>query len=1080
MKIFLSAVSAQFKACRDTLASDLRAIGCEVQVQEDFRQGPHTLIERLEEYVAQCDRVIALVGDAYGFEASGVRVPLVDPPRSLTQWEYFFALGERLDGSRASRKELYLYFASDQFLERCPVEQSLEHAERQRRFRKRIEDDGQHWRAFDSVDQLCRLVLRDGWQMQERPAAAPRLSDRQAEQRHRERIIEEYATVDIQGRTTSLDLEQIYIALRVGGHVAPAERPDEASRRTGQAESPARAEVIDAVEALRRKPNRLVVLGEPGSGKTTLLKYLALKIAGLDRVFGDWAREIVASRPAAVADRIQRRLVALGEQTTLSGLVAGVLALLVWAVGVYHRSSSRPLAAAAGVGLGVALLLIYARFSRRTVGIGAAVGVLVLAASAHLALVPPYAVWTMGVAVLVILSPYLIAGPVTWLTWLRHRLTRYPLPLYLTLNDVGRRGEPLEAHLARTLDPAGFMDPAGFLQRKFGGGECLVLLDALDEVMDEAAYRWMAGEIAEFASRWPGVPVVVTCRTAGFRDELALLPGFRRVEVQEFTDREVERFVRSWFEGAGGEARAEGLRQALARNPRMRQLAPNPLLLSLMCFNYDLDLRLPDRRVELYERCAGELLRKLAAEGRFRTEDKREALRAIARRFHGAGARVFGEGPLLETIAAALQDLGLAARPDEFLRELMARTGLIRQQSRTSYGFAHLTWQEFFAAEDVQRRGAVDSLLARAGDPWWREVILLCAGLQPDATESVRRLMERDLLLGAAALADATDPRTEAFDAVKRKTLDRLKDVAATDKRRRQDAADAAAALGRFGGSGWLADRVRDRERPEVALAALLALDHAGDREVLAALCEPLGPVLQLLCGQLAKCGTLEPRVLALLDRLGLPLVPVPAGEFKMGDPAHPVRLERYWIGKYPVTDALYRRFCAETGTAPPREASAADRAEHPVVNVSWHEAVAFCRWCGTQLPSEAEWEKAARGTDGRQYPWGDRWETGRCNVGTSGTSLVGAYPGDVSPYGCFDMAGNVREWTRSLYRPYPYEPGDGRESLEGSERRVLRGGSFVDDRRNARCAYRDWDVPVNWDRYFGFRVVASPFASGL
>ncbi len=96
MKIFLSAVSGQLKECRDALASDLRAIGCEVKVQEDFQQGPRTLIEKIEEYVAHCDRVIALVGDAYGFEASGVAVPAVDPPRTYTQWEFYFALGDRL------------------------------------------------------------------------------------------------------------------------------------------------------------------------------------------------------------------------------------------------------------------------------------------------------------------------------------------------------------------------------------------------------------------------------------------------------------------------------------------------------------------------------------------------------------------------------------------------------------------------------------------------------------------------------------------------------------------------------------------------------------------------------------------------------------------------------------------------------------------------------------------------------------------------------------------------------------------------------------------------------------------------
>jgi tetratricopeptide (TPR) repeat protein len=169
MKIFLSAVTRQFKECRDALATDLRAIGCEVKVQEDFQQGPRTLIERLEEYVAQCERVIALVGDAYGYEASGVAVPPVDPPRSYTQWEYDIAMGVRLNGTRAPRKDVYLYLASDRYLAEHPVSQPDEHAARQRRFRDEIEASGEHWAPFDTVDQLCRTVLRDGWKLTERP-----------------------------------------------------------------------------------------------------------------------------------------------------------------------------------------------------------------------------------------------------------------------------------------------------------------------------------------------------------------------------------------------------------------------------------------------------------------------------------------------------------------------------------------------------------------------------------------------------------------------------------------------------------------------------------------------------------------------------------------------------------------------------------------------------------------------------------------------------------------------------------------------------------------------------------------------
>ena len=161
------------------------------------------------------------------------------------------------------------------------------------------------------------------------------------------------------------------------------------------------------------------------------------------------------------------------------------------------------------------------------------------------------------------------------------------------------------------------------------------------------------------------------------------------------------------------------------------------------------------------------------------------------------------------------------------------------------------------------------------------------------------------------------------------------------------------------------------------------------------------------------------------------------------------------------------------------------------MVSANWHQALAYCRWMGktvgdvlpegyvVSLPSEAEWEKAARGTNGRVYPWGGDSHNNRlCNsdmsVGT--TTPVGYYsPQGDSPYGCADMAGNVWEWTRSLMLDYPYDSSDGREYLETDAPRVVRGGSFSYLGRFVRCAARDGTYPDSINDDYGFRVVVAP-----
>ena len=239
--------------------------------------------------------------------------------------------------------------------------------------------------------------------------------------------------------------------------------------------------------------------------------------------------------------------------------------------------------------------------------------------------------------------------------------------------------------------------------------------------------------------------------------------------------------------------------------------------------------------------------------------------------------------------------------------------------------------------------------------------------------------------------------------------------------------------------------------------------------------------------------------------------MPVPAGAFPMGSsaadappeetPRHVVELPYFRMGKYPITNAQYAEFLKQNpaqsspspstgwfGKTPPP-----DKLDHPVVGVSWEDAVAYCQWLreatgrSYRLPSEAEWEKAARGTDERPYPWGQSWVDGACNAGGKGTTAVSAHDDHLSPYGCADMLGNVAEWTSTLWGEnrrdpqygYPYQANDGREDPTAHQqnprlRRVCRGGAYETPQTDLRCTSRSSLRTNGRTDTVGFRIALS------
>ena len=193
------------------------------------------------------------------------------------------------------------------------------------------------------------------------------------------------------------------------------------------------------------------------------------------------------------------------------------------------------------------------------------------------------------------------------------------------------------------------------------------------------------------------------------------------------------------------------------------------------------------------------------------------------------------------------------------------------------------------------------------------------------------------------------------------------------------------------------------------------------------------------------------------------PMVLIPAGEFVMGSderlpdegPRHIVNLPAYWVDVYEVTNAQYKQFIDATGRRSPahfrNRTYPPGKADHPVTEVTWVDADAYCSWAGKRLPTDQEWEKGARGTDGRMFPWGDEFDTEKANTPLRWSKLkqegdtmpVGSFPAGVSPFGLYDMSGNVWEWTASWYQPYP---GNTHPSENyGEQYKTLKGGSWWD-----------------------------------
>ncbi len=654
----------------------------------------------------------------------------------------------------------------------------------------------------------------------------------------------------------------------------------------------------------------------------------------------------------------------------------------------------------------------------------------------------------------------------------------------------------------------------GMLEEAFGRGGVLLFLDGLDEVRELERRHLVADRVREFYlfHRKAGNKFVLTSRIVGYREVRPAAEGLAECTLVDFDDAEIESFVDKWTsaveKAAAGETRIAALEArrekdellaAVRRNPGVRSLASNPLLLTILALMKRQGVSLPERRVHLYETYVETLLKhwNLARSlgGRSGRDldlvETMKILPPLALWMHRAspGVGLVREGDLLRELERIYQerrheDPSAAAR--HFLEDVREHTALLLDRGGRQYGFIHLTFQEYLAAVALAQKGqqgiepVVEVLAEHVGQATWHEVTLLSIGY-----------------LGVI------QQRDEAASAVLEELIHRAPGPVG------EAVVVAGQAVADAGASGV----TRSCRRNVIeALVKILRDDRVEAPRRAAA-------------GQaLAAIGDPRPEVVSV-D--GMHLCLVPAGPCLIGSedaediaqdcekPLHRYDIPYdYRIGRFPVTVAQLHEWN--------QELDASEAANRPVAMVTWHEAKAFCDWLTgrwrdagvlepgwtVRLASEAEWQKAARGgikipaapmvgpasdrplvpslEDNRQparlFPWGNQMDPSRANqreTGIGETSAVGCFPSGASPYGCEEMGGNVWEWTRSLFAGYPYpgKPDDRarREDPASPGARVLLGGSYLGTPTENRCAARLGEFPTLRDKLIGFRVVVVP-----
>ena len=658
---------------------------------------------------------------------------------------------------------------------------------------------------------------------------------------------------------------------------------------------------------------------------------------------------------------------------------------------------------------------------------------------------------------------------------------------------------------------------ATWFKERLNQGDCLLLFDGLDEASDRKTREFATELLEAVAATWKQCPILVTSRPSGYQDR-SVLPNFQPSTIEALNDHAVETFLDRWSRALHptdtkvAEAHRLELLQALNGRPNIRRLARNTVMLTALAVVHWNEKRLPEQRAELYESILLWLSRSRELRpGRAGPERSLEVLRTLALAMqnveggrkvqvtrHWAAEQIadlFPDEPARPTrFSKPSRSIALA---EKFLEEEELDSGIIVRRGN-EVRFWHLSFQEYLAARAIgglseqSQRALLFGTYKRLYEPEWREVGQLLGGvLYEQGRKKVDVLITAvlDELYGNGG--SQSKPPNLADQARAVGLLDGIvRDLSPyqyqpSDPRYRQTFTEVM--------------RIFEPE-PSKSVPIKLRIETA----------EALG-----------RAG--DPRLVD--DKLRW--VEIPGGKFLMGaqqqdshapnydpdafnneSPPHWVEVDTFHFGRYPVTVQEYAVFIEDDGYAEsrwwlPKEFGRRQQPEdwqkqvehqnRPVVGVSWFEAMAYCLWLtdrlrrlgqlkpteSIRLPTEAEWEWAARGNTPRRYPWGDaepKAERLNFNSQVGSPTPVGVYPLGATPEGVLDLAGNVLEWCADGYDGGYYQACHSQGTVKNptgpdtGAARVVRGGSWYYGARDCRSAYRGILDPDFRYYYTGFR----------